>query len=590
MKNITSQFAAKLQLDLTAVATCWTILRRDGAVFAFTDWDSDLLMLPTIRTAAENWVSNYAGTYGYFPPGSPNFKLRYLASSGFSKTNLAEVADLGKAANVQIDGALDATIITDVSIRNRLWDYAMVLVTMVHWPELIGGGAVGASSGDMRMFTGQFGPLTLKEYGWSVELRGLSEFLNREIGDLYSPTCRVDLGSPQCGINLPSITVTGTVVSSDGSRTMNANVGTPPAINAGTGTTTTGSGTTAPNHITFQGVVTANFYPHQDNRFAGQCELRNPSDWDAGDQNFNPGSSLFPLLASVTGNSLLFNPPWPPNPVLYAASCDQSPLIWAVVDGSGNWMTQVGDPNGNLFSKVNYQPTWTGATQGYCMIVVCTLYFPVSGTHTVRIVHDDGIFWGLGNGATRVSGPSNCPAPFATKTPLMGYNVMGANNVDGGADDSWTVNIPVAGAYPLEIAYTNAVGGQTLQVYIDGTTPYGQYSSVTAGTQTGSNNTFFDGGLLTWLTGQNAGFSIDVKKWNPSSTSTTTGQNGGNLVLFSKSTYPIQPGDTFMLSPGCDKLFATCKNKFFNQLNFQGENTVPSPDHILDYPDLKIHS
>jgi uncharacterized phage protein (TIGR02218 family) len=65
------------------------------------------------------------------------------------------------------------------------------------------------------------------------------------------------------------------------------------------------------------------------------------------------------------------------------------------------------------------------------------------------------------------------------------------------------------------------------------------------------------------------------------------GGAGGNVTLFVRTTNPIQVGDTFTLEVGCHKLFSTCQSKFNNVVNFRGENAVPSPDHILGYPDYK---
>ena len=43
----------------------------------------------------------------------------------------------------------------------------------------------------------------------------------------------------------------------------------------------------------------------------------------------------------------------------------------------------------------------------------------------------------------------------------------------------------------------------------------------------------------------------------------------------------IAPGDTFTITAGCDKQFATCGAKFANAVNFRGFPHMPGNDYIL---------
>ena len=51
---------------------------------------------------------------------------------------------------------------------------------------------------------------------------------------------------------------------------------------------------------------------------------------------------------------------------------------------------------------------------------------------------------------------------------------------------------------------------------------------------------------------------------------------------------PIAPGDTFSVTAGCDKQFATCKSKFANGLNFRGFPFMPGNDAVLAGPALPL--
>jgi hypothetical protein len=89
---------------------------------------------------------------------------------------------------------------------------------------------------------------------------------------------------------------------------------------------------------------------------------------------------------------------------------------------------------------------------------------------------------------------------------------------------------------------------------------------------------WFDGGVLTWETGDNAGRAIEVKSW---------AQASGEITLFLPPGYPVQPGDAFRVHPGCDKRLDNCAGRFANVLNFRGEPYVPGQDEMMKYPDAK---
>jgi len=86
----------------------------------------------------------------------------------------------------------------------------------------------------------------------------------------------------------------------------------------------------------------------------------------------------------------------------------------------------------------------------------------------------------------------------------------------------------------------------------------------------------FAGGLLTWLTGNNANLSIEVA---------TIDFGTSTIALYLKSFLPIQVGDTFKIQPACDKSISTCANVWNNAVNFQAEPNVPGDDALLNYPD-----
>lgn len=92
-----------------------------------------------------------------------------------------------------------------------------------------------------------------------------------------------------------------------------------------------------------------------------------------------------------------------------------------------------------------------------------------------------------------------------------------------------------------------------------------------------SDANWYRGGVLTWLTGNNAGRNIEVKTWD----------GANELSLFLSMPYNVQVGDTFKLRPGCDKRAVTCRTKFNNIVNMRAEPFIPGADLLATYPDAK---
>jgi uncharacterized phage protein (TIGR02218 family) len=88
---------------------------------------------------------------------------------------------------------------------------------------------------------------------------------------------------------------------------------------------------------------------------------------------------------------------------------------------------------------------------------------------------------------------------------------------------------------------------------------------------------YWDGGLVTWTGGANLGRKMEIDTYS----------TGGVFTLYLPMVAAITVGDTYSLQPGCDKSFATCKNRYNNVNNFRGEPYIPGTDIVYNYPDSK---
>jgi hypothetical protein len=164
MKSVSASLATHLAGPVTTLATCWRITRPDGREFFFTDHDRDVLFEGEV----------------------------YKASSGYSRTAIANDSGLG-VDNLDVEGVFDSESITEEELRAGLFDQAEVRVFLVNWAD--------PSMGALRMRRGWFGEVVLTEQEvFRTELRGMTQALQQQIGELYSPECRADLGDHRCKV------------------------------------------------------------------------------------------------------------------------------------------------------------------------------------------------------------------------------------------------------------------------------------------------------------------------------------------------------------------------------------------------------
>ncbi|MDX5402913.1 MAG: DUF2163 domain-containing protein [Rhodobacterales bacterium] len=97
-----------------------------------------------------------------------------------------------------------------------------------------------------------------------------------------------------------------------------------------------------------------------------------------------------------------------------------------------------------------------------------------------------------------------------------------------------------------------------------------------AGTGTQGTN-WFRRGRLVVLDGAAAGLSATIKR--------DSLQGAERLIeLWEPLRAPVLPGNSVTLTSGCDKRFATCRDKFANLVNFQGFPDLPADGWMLRDP------
>lgn len=188
MKTISPAFKAHLAQEVTTKANCWQLVRRDGAIFFFTDHDQDLEVSGEI----------------------------YLSAIGYQQTAIAADASLA-VDNLEVTGILDSETLLAEELRAGLFDFAEIFLFTVNWADL--------SQGTMRLRAGTLGEISTTPGGtFQAELRGMAQRLAAKVGDIYTPECRADLGDAKCKVNLADFTVLATVTAVSDTRFFNLDV------------------------------------------------------------------------------------------------------------------------------------------------------------------------------------------------------------------------------------------------------------------------------------------------------------------------------------------------------------------------------
>ena len=174
MKTLPPAMAAALASGVTTFAYCWRITRHDGTVLGFTEHDRDL---------------SYAGTI-------------FSASSGFTASQIEQSLGLS-VDNMDAQGALSSTAITDADILAGRYDDATVELFWVNWADPGQGITVAA---------GNLGEIKRQGVAFSAEFRSIANRLNQKIGQTYERTCSATLGDSRCTVDLTAAAYRGTAV------------------------------------------------------------------------------------------------------------------------------------------------------------------------------------------------------------------------------------------------------------------------------------------------------------------------------------------------------------------------------------------
>jgi hypothetical protein len=450
MKAVSVGLKAHFAQNVTSLALCWRIIRTDGQTYAFTTFDEDLV------------VSG----------------ITYISIAGFSRTAIA-TGSTGEVDNLEVTGFFIASGLIEEDLKNGLFDYATIYLFVVNWTNL--------SQGICRMRRGWLGEcVRAPNGGFQAELRGLTQALVQEFGNVYQPICRADLGDNKCRIPIkPGFWV---------------------------GNLSWASGSYCQAVVQSSDALMVAIFQAQNSGTSGSSE---------------------PVWDTTIGNTTADND-----------------IVWKSVPYWRGVASVTGTVDQHNFTSSALSLPAASVTSSNVAVI------------SVRGNVSSGTAVTISDGVNSIGiGPSS-----------IDVNDFGAAGTIAGqvasAIAAHTLNMTLAVKNSLNIVLTN-LSGQVGDITKVGD----RLDSITI---QNFMTPILDGGALTWLTGQNAGRSMEIKTYDA----------GSNIVTMWLGMYfPITIGDRFMYYAGCDKRRDTCQTVFNNILNFRGEPDMPNMDAYLQYPD-----
>lgn len=155
--------------ELTALAFCWRVERRDGVTLGFTSHDRNLSIDGLVFRAVPGMLPSAVAL-----------------SDGFDE------------ADLDVRGALRSESINAADLASGRWDGAAVCVLMADWED--------RDAAPIEIARGELGDVIVRQNAFEAELRGLAAALDRPVVEQTSPECRAELGDARCRVDLAALT------------------------------------------------------------------------------------------------------------------------------------------------------------------------------------------------------------------------------------------------------------------------------------------------------------------------------------------------------------------------------------------------
>lgn len=167
--------------ELTSIAWCWRLERRDGAGLALTSHDQAL---------DRDGVSHAAG-------------------SGLTPAAITRTLGLEPGSS-EVSGSLKTGALTEADLTAGRWNGARMQLTAVNWMD--------PAAAPITLLAGEIATVASSDGDFSAELMGAAARLEAPVCPATSAECRAQFGDKQCRVDLAGRSVRAAIIAVDAAR------------------------------------------------------------------------------------------------------------------------------------------------------------------------------------------------------------------------------------------------------------------------------------------------------------------------------------------------------------------------------------
>jgi len=165
MKNLTPAMLAHIAQENTNLALCWSMILMDESEFYYTDSDKPI-----------EYDGNTYQPYAAIVPSATS-----------TTSNLA-------VDNMEVTLAWDGDLATETEIRGGRFDFATMNIFFVNYDDPDGMGTI-------PILKGKLGEIIIEDNLVRVDIRGMTQYLQQRMGELYSIGCQATFGDSRCKVD-----------------------------------------------------------------------------------------------------------------------------------------------------------------------------------------------------------------------------------------------------------------------------------------------------------------------------------------------------------------------------------------------------
>ena len=199
MKILDPALKESLTKTSTTLCWCWLITRVDGVQLGFTSLD-----LPIIIDG-----------------------VTYLPYTGFDPGAAQSSSDLNAIDSQQLKGLLDASGISRADLASGIYEYATVRRFLVDFTDLPSTLSLNPPK-HLELPQGHLAESKHSPLGYEIKVKDDLSYLDNQIGETTTKTCRANLGDDRCRVNLAPFTHNLNIIAVDSKRSFDVD-GTLPA-------------------------------------------------------------------------------------------------------------------------------------------------------------------------------------------------------------------------------------------------------------------------------------------------------------------------------------------------------------------------